>query len=266
MHSTCRFLDLPVELQQEIYDRCDIHSRIRLNHVLKKKFSHKTDINKTLLLIAYALKHDKTYVNNNININTFLSNNQEDGSVRCLLSKYNIVLEKLDDFNLLCKSMRNHDIGTAVELLTVEFIEKLDKDQLNNLMKLIYKTSVEMFERIWGIPGGRMLIEKTVLKDMHEQRLLFFNVINYGNCELAKHLFSLDAQNKYGFDVEFMKYFILGRWIAFADRVPCLAALFESIDVPAHIMQCCLKEAINTMAVDAFKFLKERGVRLMHVI
>ena len=56
MRNACRFLDLPDELQQEIYDRCDVYSRLRLDHVLKNKFTHKAAINKTLILIAYALE------------------------------------------------------------------------------------------------------------------------------------------------------------------------------------------------------------------
>jgi hypothetical protein len=73
MLHTCPLLDLPVELQQEIYERCDVYSRLRLDHVLKNKFTHKAAINKKLLLIAYALKRDKTCVSKNAQFNTFLS-------------------------------------------------------------------------------------------------------------------------------------------------------------------------------------------------
>lgn len=92
--TVCRFLDLPVELQQEIYDRCDVYSRLRLDHVLKHKFTHKAAINQRLLLIAYALKRDRTCVSTNVQFNTFLSQNRDDGSVRCLIDEYGITLEK----------------------------------------------------------------------------------------------------------------------------------------------------------------------------
>ena len=106
-------------------------------------------------------------------------------------------------------------------------------------------------------------MQKTVFKNNHELRMFCFGVINYGNCELAKHIFSIEAQNKYGINVSMMKDYILANCVdAFADRVSCLKVMIECIDVPVETLHKCLKVAMNTIAVDAFRFLRERGVGL----
>ena len=261
--NTCRFLDLPVELQQEIYERCDVHSRLRLDHVLKNKFKHKMAINQRLLLIAYALKRDRSCVSTNVAFNTFLSQNRSDGSVRCLVDEYGITLEELDDFNALCKSVREGSMSHWAKLLTVEVIEVLNDKHLQSLTIIIYQTSVAIFESLWDSVGGRLLLQKTVFINNFELRMFCFGVINYGNCELAKHIFSIEAQNKYGImnDVSTMKDYIMTNCVdAFADRVSCLKVMIECCEPPMEILHKCLKVAMNTIAVDAFRFLRERGV------
>ena len=263
MRNTCRFLDLPVELQQEIYDRCDVHSRIRLDHVLKKKFTHKMAINQRLLLIAYALKHDRSCVSTNTQFNTFLCHYRDDGSVRCLVDEYGITLEELDDFNALHKSVKEGNMSHWAKILTVEMIETLNDKHLQSLCSTLYQTSVAIFESLWESVGGRLLLQKTVFKNNYELRMFCFGVINYGNGELAKHIYSMEAQNKYGINVSMMKDYILANCVdACADRVSCLKVMIECVEPPMEILQKCLKVATNTMAVDAFRFLKERGITI----
>lgn len=263
MQNTCRLLDLPVELQQEIYERCDVYSRLHLNHVLKNKFTHKTAINQRLLLIAYALKRDRSCVSTNVAFNTFLCRNRDDGSVRCLVDEYGITLEKLDDFNALCKSLREGSVSLWAKILTVEMIQTLNDKHLQSLTATIHQTSVAIFESLWDSVGGHLLLQKTVFKNNYELRMFCFGVINYGNCELAKHIFSIEAQNKYGImkDFRMMKDYILANCVdAFADRVSCLKVLIECVEPPMETLHKCLKVATNTMAVDAFRFLRERRV------
>jgi hypothetical protein len=253
-----------VELQQEIYDRCDVHSRLRLDHVLKNKFKHKAAINQRLLLIAYALKRDKTCVSTNAQFNTFLRRNRDDGSVRCLIDEYGITLEKLDDFNALCKSVREGNVSHWAKSLTAEMIETLNDKHLQSLSTTIHQTSVAIFESLWDSVGGRLLLQKTVFKNNYELRMFCFGVINYSNLELAKHIYSVEAQDKYGINVSMMKDYILACCVeAFGDRVSCLNVLLECVDLPMETLQKCLKEAMNAMAVDAFRFLRERGVALI---
>ena len=259
--TVCRLLDLPVELQQEIYERCDVYSRLHLDHVLKKKFTHKTAINQRLLLIAYALKRDRTCVSTNVAFNTFLCRNRDDGSVRCLVDEYGITLEELDDFNALCKSLREGSVSHWAKVLTVEMIETLSDKHLQSLCSTLYQTSVAIFESLWESVGGHLLLQKTVFKNNYELRMFCFGVINYSNLKLAKHIFSIEAQNKYGINVSMMKDYIFANCVdACADRVSCLKVMIECVEPPMEILQKCLKVATNTMAVDAFRFLRERGV------
>ena len=264
MRNACRFLDLPVELQQEIYDRCDVYSRLRLDHVLKNKFTHKAAINKTLILIAYALKRDITCVNTNAVFNTFLSQNRCDGSVRRLLDEYGIRLDELVGFELLYMGMKEQDIDIVRRMLSLISVETLNGEQLRKLHTLIYTTSVEMFGKIWESEEGRLLFQNTIFKNDFELQMFSFCVINYANLELAKHIFSVDAQHTYGINVPMMKDYILSRdcWKLFANRESCLKVWIESVDVPMDILQGCLIVATDTLAVDSFKFLKYRGVNM----
>ena len=256
MRNTFRFLDLPDELQQKIYDECDVYSRIRLDHVLKKKFQHKTCINNKLLLIAHALKHDATYVNNNSTFNKFLAKNSSDGSVRCLLDEYKINLDELNEFETFCMCLENKSVLSFVS------VDKFNDEQIAKISYLLYNISTVMFQNIWMNESGRTLLKKTVFTNPYELRIFCFNLINFANLDLAKHIFSMDAQNTYEIDVSMMKNYILTTdcWKSFADRVSCLKVLIEIFDVPKDILQKMLKISVDTLAVDAFKFLKEHGV------
>jgi hypothetical protein len=223
-----------------------------LNHVLRNKFTHKTAINNSLVLIAFALKSDKTCANTNIQFNTFLHQNREDGGVKSLLGEFEITLEKMDVLSL-CKCMTDD----------VAAIEAFDERQLSRLTTMIYRTSVDMFERVWSTPAGRAVLQKTVFKNDGELRLFCFGVINYGNRELAGHIFSMDAQNKYGINVTMMREFIATVCVnSFSDRVSCLKVLVECVDVPVDVLRLCLKTAMDRLAVDAFRFLKQQGVSM----
>jgi hypothetical protein len=234
-----------------------------LDHVLKNKFTHKTVLNKKLLLIAYALKRDKTCVSKNAQFNMFLSQNRCDGSARYLIDEYGITLEELDDFNALCKSVREGNASHWAKSLTVEMIETLNDKHLQNLCSTLYQTSVAIFESLWDSGGGRLLLQKTVFKSNYELRMFCFGVINYGNLELAKHIYSIEAQNKYGINVSMMKEYILANCVdACADRVSCLKVIIECVEPPIETLHKCLKVAMNTISVDAFRFLREHGVDL----
>jgi hypothetical protein len=172
-----------------------------------------------------------------------------------------ITLEALDDFNVLCKSVREGNTSYWAKSLTVEMIETLNDKHLQSLSTTIQKTSVAIFESLWDSVGGRLLLQKTVFKNDYELRMFCFGVINYGNLELAKHIYSVDAQDKYGINVSMMKDYILACCVdAFGDRVSCLEVMIECVDVPMETLQKCLAIAMNTLAVDAFRFLRDHGV------
>jgi hypothetical protein len=248
-----RYLDLPLELQQKIYQECDVYSRIRLDHVLKKKFAH--HINNTLVLIAHALKKDAMCVNNNLFFNKFLTRNINDGSVQRIVEEFNIKVDKLNDFETFCICLENKNIDTLTQVLPL--IDTFTEEQLDRIKMILYRTSSEIFEYIWTIENGRQLLIKTVFKDIYELRMFCFNLINFANLDLAKHIFSTNAQNRYTIDVLLMKEYVHSSWKSFVDRVSCLKVFREVCDIPVELLQKMLKVSMETLAVDAYKFLKQ---------
>lgn len=252
-----RYLDLPIELQQKIYEECDVYSRIRLDHVLKKKFQHKIYINNTLLLIAHALKKDAMYVNNNVIFNNFLTRNFCDGSVQRLVEEYNVKIDKLNHFETLCMCLENKNINTLTQILSSFSIDTLSDEQFQRILIMLYRIDSEMFEYMWTVENGRMLLQNTVFKNNYELRMFCFNLVNFANLDLAKHIFSTDTQNTYGIDVSMMKGYVISSWKSFADRVSCLKVFLEICDIPIDLLQKMLKVSMETLAVDAYKLLKE---------
>ena len=77
-----------------------------------------------------------------------------------------------------------------------------------------------MFGKIWESEEGRLLFQNTIFKNDFELQMFSFCVITYANFELAKHIFSVDAQHTYGINVPMMNDYILSRdcWKLFANR------------------------------------------------
>ena len=252
------FLDLPDELQQTIYDSCDVFSRLNLDIVLNKKFRHKTYINERLVLVHHALKHSKDeFISPKIH--DFLSQNRDDGGTKCIISEHGVCLNMMTCFDRLTNAILQSNTTDLSKLLRESDIAaELDRSHIRALQDTVYRSSKDIIETLWKDPNGNKLFKVLIIDN---QESFMFNVINYTNKELAEHVYR--NAELYGLDYEKCKRHMLKLWSSLASRKQCLELLISCIDIPTNILVQCMLFVMRNLHFESYLFLKLQGIRLI---
>ena len=220
------FLDLPTELQHDIYDQLQADDRMRLNQALPKNArilkTTRTNAEKDRRLAVLAYSFRRGLVNPGlipIAIVDFMKSDMEDPTVREICTRLDI---KIDDVDMVKARVLGHvQAGALTKAHCLDLIAPhvhrhgFVDDVLNEVAAC---GSPAMYDTVMGVIGEHLCGEATVCAHF------VFAVVNYNNERLLYHV--CDVQRGTVFIERSMAYM----------RHPDIARIFACTPVKVDLM------------------------------
>lgn len=195
------FLELPTEIQHTIYDKLVIDDRIALNKALPKKKRIVQTINtckqkdKRLYIIKQVFKKHKVSAEDiSGKLYDFLCENRDDPSIQCILDENTELKLKSINNNVNSLSFILWKVGKQKDVcVEVEKATELTPKDFKKILEIAAKhCSPTYWDNLIGLEKM-----KQALATMQVDSGLIFNMINYENMELLKHVVSIQHEHDF---------------------------------------------------------------------
>lgn len=253
------FLELPSEVQHIVYDKLIIDDRIALNKALpiKNRIVKTTKTckqkDKKLHILKHVFKKHKVSSSDiSLKLYDFLCENRDDPSIQCMLDENtdlkmkNITNEVSNLSSILSKVDKKEDVCEVIQKATdLKF-----KDYKTILEHAVKHCSPEYWDTLIGLEKIKEVIPKLSI-DVG----LIFNMINYVNKDLLKHVVSIQHEHPFlQYSLEKMR---LQPYISIFVEPTAIQMLLEDVGIPLNIQEDMVKvHALNGDFETAEKYLK----------
>lgn len=254
-----KFLELPKNVQEKIFESLHVRDRARLNIVLpqNQKLNSTTNTNyhkdRKLGVLVKSLKTQKVR-NISPEIMCFLKSVQRKDPTT------NDIIELFPEVeNVFAQENNKPD----TELLTYKIQKKMhvDKNDIDTIhsydnydvIDAIKVTSPEVFHMLFMHPKGKEFLENNILINDnisgYSIGLFVFSILLHGNVDLLRHI--LDNLKTYGVEIENIKTFLYSNIITLGSFYKSRKILFEFFDVPEDSQDRLYCHLIEKMDIDA---------------
>jgi hypothetical protein len=250
------FLDLPTDIQENIYDLLNIKDRINLNASLPKKKQIKKTIktnaqnDKKLGLVYYFFKKKKK-INVNSNIYSFIQNNHNDPTCSEIISNLSLKNNIIYPITLQIHKELNANI---VSYDTFDKIpDNIDECCIQNFRNIILysnKVSSESFNKMIKHPSSLKLLKRLTAKYD-----LFFDLIN----QCCENTLIEILKNKEILEIteEQFSYIKTDTIAVIFSRKICCNLLIKYFNISYHIQQKWLEKSIEECNLEVTTWLME---------
>jgi hypothetical protein len=249
--------ELPQDILDKIASNCLVEDKVKMNIALPKPRKFNFDKKKLcgLRMLRHLKKRKERDTKKHISecISKFLSKHSEEATVKEFCEYFDIKLEKEDlkeainPVELLLKDIDEKNLANSH--LYPSF-DTLDYRAMSNIKSSIYRTNVEFFKALYDNPNMKQLVLATCLGNLNLQQLFFFNLVNYQNESMLKHMMEEGAV--YGLNVSACKDYVLDHIDSFLSRSGCKSILLRYFELPDEIKLKILESIVQNMDYDSY--------------
>jgi hypothetical protein len=243
-------LSVPLEIQQIIYDKCEIKERALLNVALPKQYRKTNVLDKNLRIIHEYMKrrHEKKRISHKML--KFVTTHQYDPTIQSFCNKYEIPLvsseTKPDKINKLSKFILDivNKVPLNPELYPEE--EEMTYDDKTELRKILqdYGTP-SIFEELQKHSKTKVIIDNII--SLHFDTILF-HYVNNSNEEMVKYL--MENETIYPFCRLKANYYVTAMAGCFVTRSKCREILLKYFTLEHQHYEKMLDEIFDNMHTD----------------
>lgn len=256
------FLNLPVEIQNTVYDNLDIKHRAKLNmalprtHTITHTLKTNPDKDKKLRYLSYMIEKKKYTHSNQLSRKCmeFISENQDDPTIKNICKDLNIVFNPDTSVMALITDITNNHVSPNTTYTIPE------DTNLTHIQYVIaaFATPSTFDTLYWRNPTTSPVISEKLLKKRQADRSFFFELVNYCNSDLLKHLIARYAEEEWlVFGINYLKD--ISQLFFFLGSIKCLC---EIVKIPEEKKKQLLQSAIDQMDTEVADYMTSIGTTL----